>query len=310
MGNKTSIMQQTLTEEQQKNIMKLQKQVVMGIILAKKKKLDYKLIDFTQLKTNIQSKIIKSMQKSKLSSGIYNNDIMPIQSIMINIDHENELYFSTYFSNILGFKEFEEKNVLFKPGSILIKGPLSEIYASSNIDKLHKKYKKKDENTYIIIQNIIKVIKITGDLYYYMINTKLFKSLDDGEALEMYTSYGGKHIIKQKDYLVVDNNEFYRIKKEAFKATYTIINKFENLEKRLISTNCESNISPSNSSNLLKIMMEARLSSDPNLSTINSSKNVKLSIDKSPSTGGNNTPKSKRQKSQLSKLYPKYLDMP
>jgi hypothetical protein len=125
-------------------------------------------------------------------------------------------------------KEYEEKNVPFQPGYALIKGPLGEVYQVSNID-LAKKYNQQGDVFISKSEETCKFVKITGNLFDIMKKSKQFVEIDD-ETLQMETSYDQLNTVKKGDYVRIDNDNFYRVKPEAFKLTYEVL-PFNNILK-------------------------------------------------------------------------------
>jgi len=188
-------------------------------ILVSKKKIKYKIIDFNNFNETIQNKIIKSMIKFNRSKGIYDDNIIPPKSIIMNINNklnEKPLFINTFFIEN-GTIEYEEKNIEIKPGNILIKGPISEIYKVKSEESLLNRYEK-IKNCYVPKSYPVHVVKINKKLYKILFKSGLFGNNKD--YLTINTSYGGTHTVKINDYILIEDPSFYRIQKIAFQKTY------------------------------------------------------------------------------------------
>lgn len=219
-----------MTPEQKKVMSELQKLAAMGILIAQKRPIKYNKIDFTTMDGQTQKEVLDSMKKGVTSGGIYKDKLVKKNSLVFGIPGGAETYINTYFAGFFS-KEFEEKDIKFEQGNILVKGPLSELYKIKDESKLRELYRQ-DGDLWVPIAIPKRVIKISGKLFDHMSDSKLFKMLDD-DKLELITSYGGTHAAEVGDYLMVDGNDFYRIKKKAFEKTYDVIS--EGL-KKMIST--------------------------------------------------------------------------
>jgi hypothetical protein len=193
------------------------------IIIAKKKNIKYKIINFLTLDKNIQNKIITSMIKSSKFGGIYDDTIMPKNSFIININDEQKrkLYINTFFKENDKI-EYEEKNIEFKENNILIKGPISEIYKLKSQESLTNKYELSDNNKfYKTISTPLHLVKIDKQLFKILQTSGLFRK--NKNNIEINTDYGGKHLVNINDYIMIEGTSFYRIKNIAFKKTYNKI---------------------------------------------------------------------------------------
>ena len=216
-SNKSNTFSPQVSTDDKKALTIAQKKIVQGVIFAQKKKLDYKLIDFNSLDDKIKAKIIKSMETNYTSGGIYDHQIFPKQSILVGLTSDNPLIFNTFFiSEGWGNKEMEEENIKYKIGSSLIKGPCGKIYQVS--DYTTKYEKTGDPKIFTPKITSLKCIQVTNDIFNIMKISKKF--IEKGSGLQIQTSYGGLHLVKKGDYLMIDGDEFYRIKKVAFDLTY------------------------------------------------------------------------------------------
>lgn len=208
--------------EKAKAMSALQKRAAMGITIVQKKPLEYSRIDFHALSDAHKQSVFKSFEKSSKKGGIYDDKVIPKLSIVFGLPvvESTPFYITTFFKGFFGFIDVEEENVTLKPGSVLIKGPLSEVYASSEAS-ISKNYVRRD-GIYVPSIQPREALKATSSLMSHMLSTGLFSEVDE-DVIEIYTSYGGTHRVSVGDYLIVDGDNFYRVKKSAFKKTYEII---------------------------------------------------------------------------------------
>lgn len=231
MGNTQAIPKRILTEDERKALVIVQKEIVKGIFFARKKKLKYRIIDFLKIPPQLQKTIIESMREGITKGGIYDSRIFPKLSVLINLPTSMypPLSFSTFYkAGILSSQEFEEKNVKVGQNSVLIKGPLEEIYQVGNIDGKYDKISNSVSSAFVPKQDVHKFIKITPTIFDLMKKSKRFVEVNK-KTLEIEVSYDGTHNIpithnvQVGDVIVVDEDIFYRIKKDVFDATYEIV---------------------------------------------------------------------------------------
>lgn len=225
---KSKVPEIPMTAEQKKAMSAMQKLAAMGILIAQKRQIAYAHVDFSRLDPQAQEEILKSMKAGVTKGGIYKDNIVKKKSLVFGIPAGGETYINTFFPGVF-FKDFEEKDVKFDQGNILVKGPLSEVYKIKDEEKLKQLYRQ-DNAVWSPIPMPKRLIKITGKLFDHMVNSKLFNVLGE-EKLEIITSYGGTHVCFVGDYLMIDGEDFYRIKKKAFEKTYEIIS--EGLKKMI-----------------------------------------------------------------------------
>lgn len=131
-------------------------------------------------------------------------------------------------------------------GDYLIKGPLGELYNIGTKDRLFNKYTRNSSNIKESKEQQKKSIKI-GDIFYPILDNSeykvikitknILKEINNNNDLFMknefglptiFVKYGGNingntHIIKEKDYIMICNNNLYRIYGPAFDLTYIVI---------------------------------------------------------------------------------------
>ena len=205
--NNQSTMQLTETEKSKK-----QKEfIISNSTVIKVNKLDslrYKRIDYIS---------------GDITNDITNDIQFPPMSIIFNPPIKT---FDTIFKNA---KYPEEKNVKLESTNILIKGPLSELYKIKDLETFNKKYTLTDNGSYKpsgISNNGIDAVEVTTTLFTEMRNSKLFENKEN-DAVKIILSYGGwidgaTHIVQVGDYIIVHENEFYRVYSKAFAVTYEL----------------------------------------------------------------------------------------
>lgn len=204
---------QELTPEEKKALVVVQKQIVKGIFMATKKPLKYKIIDYNSFSEVDKKKIWNSMLNA--SGGIYSS-LLPKLSMLVNLP-DAALFFDTYFEGVFS-KEYEERQVKYEYGAVLVKGPLGEIYQVKNVEDKYKK----ENGYYVPVGKPMQFIRITENLFKIMRLSDEFSVIDDN-TLQIVTSYGGTHHVQVGDVVLVDGDNFYRIKNKAFEATYDVI---------------------------------------------------------------------------------------
>lgn len=217
-----------MSPEQKKGLSEMQKVAAMGVLIAQKRPIVYSRVDFSKLDPNAQREILNSMKKGVTKGGLYKDSIVKKNSIVFGVPAGPESYINTFFAGMFS-KDFEEKDVKFDEGNVIVKGPLSEVYKIKDEERLKTLYKN-DNGSWMPIHVPKRLVRLTGKLFSHMSSSKLFKILGE-DKLELITSYGGTHVAAVGDYLMIEGSDFYRIKKKAFDKTYEIIS--EGLKKMI-----------------------------------------------------------------------------
>lgn len=190
-------------------------------LVAQKRAIRYADVDFGRLDASTQRAILESMKRGKTRGGVYADRVLAKNSIVHDIPVG--AYITTFFTAPSGSKEVEEKNVKFEPGNMLVKGPLSEVYKVRDADALRRRYARAG-GAWVPVKDEKMVVEVTREVLQRVVASRRFKALAGG-MFEIPTSYGGTHAVALGDYLVDggDGGDFYRIKREAFEATYDVV---------------------------------------------------------------------------------------
>jgi len=145
---------------------------------------------------------------------------IPINSIF---KAANEFIFDTKFGN-----NIEEAGVKAKSGEWLVKGPIGEIYKIGDNSKLNAKYQIQEDGTYKPKGRPLDAIEITKDIFNWMKEQpEIVEGSDDGLQFPVLyggVNYGGTHLLRVRDFIVVEGSDFYRVFRPAWNSTYNRVN--------------------------------------------------------------------------------------